>query len=287
MMGCSVRHCVLAVVLAGAICSPALAQEEDDWEFGEDAARQLTVATVRYDAGKAVVAQCEKGELKVVIVGLPAATTGSRHLNASRTDGRRDSQGWFAPVGQTAFTSTTPGRDARFLRGGGMFELHSAEDEAGTPMRAAFDLPTQNANLDRVLAACGYAVTDDRDLLQRASDLKTEWQAEHENDRPRRPSGSRSVSQPDSRSRQAPPPPPQAPRPSDASCIVRAGVYADCRIEHAAVGAPSRNAESMMARLNGTRLEAVSAAANEGRVYYLGTNGGVVPLIVVEPTEIR
>ena len=287
MMGCSVRHGVLAVVLAGAICSPALAQEEDDWEFGEDAARQLTVATVRYDAGKALVAQCEKGELKVVIVGLPAATTGSRHLNASRADGRRDSQGWFAPVGQTAFTSTTPGRDARFLRSGGMFELRSAEDEAGTPMRAGFDLPTQNANLDRVLTACGYAVTDDRDLLQRASELKTEWQVEHENDRPRRPSGSRSVSQPDSRSRQGPPPAPQAPRPSDASCIVRAGAYADCRIEHAAVSAPSRNAESMMRRLNGTRLEAVSAAANEGRVYYLGIAGGGVPLIVVERTEIR
>lgn len=284
-MGCSVRHGVLAVVLAGAICSPALAQEEDDWEFGEDAARQLTVATVRYDAGKAVVAQCEKGELKVVIVGLPAATTGSRHLNASRTDGRRDSQGWFAPVGQTAFTSTTPGRDARFLRGGGMFELRSAEDEAGTPMRAAFDLPTQNANLDRVLAACGYAVTDDRDLLQRASDLKTQWQAEHEDDRPRIQARSRSVSQP--RPRQGPLPVPSLPRPAETSCIIRNATYSDCRIEHAPVGTPSGNAGELMARLNGTRLEAVSAAANEGRVYYLGTNGGVVPLIVVERTEIR
>ncbi len=285
MMGCSVRHGVLAVVLAGAICSPALAQEEDDWEFGEDAARQLTVATVRYDAGKAVVAQCEKGELKVVIVGLPAATTGSRHLNASRTDGRRDSQGWFAPVGQTTFTSTTPGRDARFLRGGGMFELRSAEDEAGTPMRAAFDLPTQNANLDRVLAACGYAVTDDRDLLQRASDLKTQWQAEHEDDRPRIQARSRSVSQP--RPRQGPLPVPSLPRPAETSCIIRNATYSDCRIEHAPVGTPSVNADELMARLNGTRLEAVSAAANEGRVYYLGTNGGVVPLIVVERTEIR
>ena len=285
MMGCSVRRGILAVVLAGAICSPALAQEEDDWEFGEDAARQLTVATVRYDAGKAVVAQCEKGELKVVIVGLPAATTGSRHLNASRTDGRRDSQGWFAPVGQTAFTSTTPGRDARFLRGGGMFELRSAEDEAGTPMRAAFDLPTQNANLDRVLAACGYAVTDDRDLLQRASDLKTQWQAEHEDDRPRIQARSRSVSQP--RPRQGPLPVPSLPRPAETSCIIRNATYSDCRIEHAPVGTPSVNADELMARLNGTRLEAVSAAANEGRVYYLGTDGGAVPLIVVERTEIR
>lgn len=290
MAGFSGARGVLAVVLAGAICAPslALAQDDDDWEFGEDAARQMTVASVRYDGGKAVVAQCEKGELKVVIVGLPAATTGSRHLTATRTDGRRDQQAWLAPVGQTAFTSTVSGRDARFLRGGGMFELHSVEGEAGTPMRAAFDLPTQNANLDRVLTACGYAVSDDRDLLQRASGIKTEWQAEHENDRPRIQSGSRSVSQPDSRSRQgSPPPPPQAPQPADTSCIVHAGEYADCRIEHAAVGAPNPNVEPMMRRLNGTHLEAVSAAANEGRVYYLGTNGGVVPLVVVERTEIR
>lgn len=277
----------VSVVLAGAICAPGLAAaQDDDWEFGEDAARQMSVASVRYDGGKAVVVQCEAGALKVVIVGLPASTAPERHLDASRTDGRRDHQGWFAPVGQTAFTSTVSGRDARFLRGGGMFDLRSSEGEAGTPLRASFDLPTENANLDRVLSACGYPVTDERDLLERASpDLKTEYQAEHENDRPRIQSRSRSVSQPGSRSRQGPPPPPSAPRPADTSCLVRAAEYVDCRVEHAPVGPQAAGPVAFLQRLNGVKLEATSASANEGRVVYLGANGGVVPLIVVERTE--
>lgn len=271
---------VLAVVLAGAICAPALAiaQEDDDWEFGEDAARQLSVATVRYDAGKAVVAQCEKGEFKVVIVGLPATTAASRQLDASRADGRRDRQGWFATPGQTAFTSTVSGRDARFLRGGGLFDLRSAQGEEGTPMRASFDLPTQNANLDRVLTACGYATSDARDGLERASeDLKTELEAEHENDRPRIAPRSRSVSGP--RPRTGPPPPPPAPRPADTSCIVRDAAYADCRIEHAPVGTPAAGGDAWLRRLNGTKLERDSAATNEGRVVYPGSVSGLVTVV--------
>lgn len=280
MRAWGVLRVVMAAVVTGAICSPALAQDEDDWEFGEDAARQLAVASVRYDAGKAVVVQCEKGDLKVVIVGLPAATVGERHVNASRADGRSDVQTWFAPAGQTAFTSTVSGRDARFLRGGGLYQLRSAEGEAGTPMRAAFDLPTQNANLDRVLTACGYAVSDDRDLIARASaNLKTEWEAEHENDRPRIRSGSRSVSQPGSRSRQGPPPPRPARRPADVSCIVRGGQYADCRIEHATGPAAATGSEAWLRRLDGTKLEAASAAANEGRVAYPGSISGLVTVV--------
>lgn len=289
MRGFDIRRGALLAMVAGAMSVPvaAVAQEEDDWEFGEDAARELTAATVRYDAGKAVVVQCEKGDLKVVIVGLPATTTASRRLAVSRADGRSDVQTWFAPAGQTAFTSTVSGRDARFLRGGGLYQLRSAEGEAGTPMRAAFDLPTQNANLDRVLTACGYAVSDERDLLQRASpDLKTAWEAEHENDRPRARTGSRSVSQPNARSRRGPPPAPPAPRPSRTSCIVRGGEYADCRVEHASVGDRASDAGAAIQRLNGTKLEAASAAANEGRVDYLRNYGDVMPLIVVDRIEL-
>lgn len=288
MRGFDIRRGALLAMVAGAMSVPvaAVAQEEDDWEFGEDAARELTAATVRYDAGKAVVVQCEKGDLKVVIVGLPATTTASRRLAVSRADGRSDVQTWFAPAGQTAFTSTVSGRDARFLRGGGLYQLRSAEGEAGTPMRAAFDLPTQNANLDRVLTACGYAVSDERDLLQRASpDLKTAWEAEHENDRPRVRSGSRSVSQPNSRARQGPSPSPgpETPRQTDTNCIVRNGTYSDCRFDYAPDSRRVPNPSEIATRMNGVRLEPVSAAANEGRVEYIGVLNA--PLIVVQRYE--
>ena len=245
-----------------------MAQDTDDWEFGEDAARQLTVATVRYDGDKAVVVQCEKGDLRVAIVGLPATTTVTRHLDVTRADGRRDRQGWFATPGQTVFTSTVAGRDARFLRGGGLFDLRSAAGDAA-PVHATFDLPTQNANLDRVLTACGYATTDDRDLLQRAGDdLKTEWQVEHENDRPRAQTRSRSVS--GQQPRPTPPSTPPLPKPADVSCIIRNAAYADCRFDHTVRLPDDADAEAKVSLINGIKLEPVSAAANEGRVYYPG-----------------
>ena len=272
-----------AVVLAAACVATsgasAQAQDTDDWEFFQDAARQMTRASVEYEGGKVVVVQCQAGALKVVLVGLPATTEPTRHLDATRADGRRDRQGWFATPGETAFTSTVSGRDARFLRGGGLFELRSAAGDAA-PVRASFDLPTQNANLDRVLAACGYAATDERDALERASpDLKTAYQAEHENDPPERPRTqprSRSVSGAGRRSAPAAPQTPPARQPADMSCIVRGAAYADCRFDHT-VGVPT-DAVSRMRRINGTRLEPVSAAANEGRVYY-PTGGGLVTVI--------
>ena len=265
-------------MVVGVICAPSLAaaQDDDDWEFGEDAARQLTVATVRYDGGKAVVVQCEKAQLKVVIVGLPATITVTRYLNVTRADGRSDRQGWFAASGQTVFTSTVAGRDARFLRGGGVFDLRSAASDAA-PVHATFDLPPQNANLDRVLTACGYAATDERDLLQRADeDLKTEFQAEHEHDKPWVQQRSRSIS--GARPRPAAPSTPPLPRPADVSCIVRNAVYEDCRMEHS-IAATSRDGAAWLGRLNGTKLEPVSAAANEGRVVYPGSVSGLVTVV--------
>jgi hypothetical protein len=269
------------VLAAGLLCAPAMAQETDDWELGQDALRQMTRATVQYDGGKAIVVQCQAGVLKVVLIGLPATTAPTRHLDASRADGRRDRQGWFAEPGQTAFTSTVSGRDARFLRGGGLFELRSAAGDA-TPVRASFDLPTQNANLDRVLAACGYAATDDRDAIQRTGeDLKTEWEAEHANDPPPLPrmARSRSISGAARRpSRPDTPPTPPERKPAEMSCIVRAAVFADCRFDHT-TNLPA-DAERRVERMNGVKLEPVSAAANEGRVYYPADS--TVPLVVID-----
>ena len=280
-----------AVVLAAACVATsgasAQAQDTDDWEFFQDAARQMTRASVEYEGGKVVVVQCQAGALKVVLVGLPATTEPTRHLDATRADGRRDRQGWFATPGETAFTSTVSGRDARFLRGGGLLELRSTAGEAA-PVRASFDLPTQNANLDRVLAACGYAATDERDALERAGpDLKTAYQAEHENDPPER-----SRTQPRSRSisgtaRRASPAEPQTPparQPADMSCIVRDAAYADCRFDHTQASSPLTQVRLRL--LNAVKLDPASASANQGRVVYPGANGGEQPLIQVTREQI-
>ncbi len=263
----------------GLATNPVMPQD-DDWEFAADAARNLSAATVRYEDGQAVVVQCAPAGLRVVLVGLPASTERTRILAASRADGRQDTQTWFAEPGTTAFTASVSGRAARFLRGGGVFELRSRAGSAA-PVHAIFDLPTQNGNLDRVLTACGYAASDERDLLPRAGDdLKSQWQVDNAEEiarGPRRQRRSRSVSG-GARGRDTAPPAPPPPAPADLSCVVREGGLSDCRFDHTLAGSTTE-AERRLRFLSEMKLEQVGATANEGRVYYPNAEGQ--PLIVV------
>ena len=245
----------LAGLLAGAICAPTLAlAQDDDWEFAEDATRGLTVALVRYEGERSIVARCSRGDLTLVMVGIPATTEPRRSFDATRGDGRQDHQTWLAAQGTTTFTSAVNGRTARFLRGGGALQFRSKSGEI-PPVRLDFDLPAENANLDRVLEACEYSLEDDRDTIPQAVDLKTLWQVRHERDSNRTssgsaPSGGRVVGQ------------------TETSCLVKGEVYADCRVEHVNQGS-RRSAEGDARDLNGTRLDPESAAANQGRVVYI------------------
>ena len=85
----------LAVAAGGISPAPvAAAQTDDDWEFAEDAALELTIAAARYDAGVSVIAQCSRNKLTVSLVGMPATTAPSRRLDATRSDGAVDTQTW-------------------------------------------------------------------------------------------------------------------------------------------------------------------------------------------------
>lgn len=259
---------LLSMAALAGQAAPPTPQTDDDWELVSDPSKGLTAAAVRYDDGKAVVVQCAPVGLRVVLVGIPATTEWRRVLTATRADGRSDTQTWFARPGATSFTASVSGRDARFLRGGGVFRLRSPAG-AASPIRADFDLPTQNANLDQVLTACGYSAEDERDALPRTgADLKSEWEAREEREtgggpgRPENPR-SRSVTQ-QAYQRYVPPPP----TPADISCIVRAGAFADCRHERNLSPQPEE-AESLRSYLqNRSKLDPASAAANEGRVFY-------------------
>lgn len=136
--------------LLSAAPTAAFAQD-DDWEFAEDPARNLTVAAVRYDGGTSLVVLCRDGALTTVVTGLPSADR--IELAARRADGRSDTQVWLAAGQPGALLSSTPEKDARFLRGGGAYEVRTVEGQAPV-FRTSFDLPTQFANLDRVLSAC-------------------------------------------------------------------------------------------------------------------------------------
>ncbi len=148
---------MLVAALCAILCAgPAVAaQDEDDWEFEEDPSRNLSVAAVRYDGGASVIVLCRDGVLTTVLTGLPTAQR--IEFQASRADGRSDTQIWLDAGQPGALRSSAPEKDARFLRGAGAYQVRTVEGQ--TPVfRTAFDLPTQYANLDRVLTACGVAI---------------------------------------------------------------------------------------------------------------------------------
>lgn len=228
----------------------AAAQTGDDWEFAEDAARDLSVAAVRFDGGQAIIAQCSAGELKIALQGMPERLGPSHRLRAERADEKTDIQTWQVNTGRTWF-SGAPARDARFLRAGGLLKLQS-DTVQSSPVSAAFDLPAEHANLDRVLTDCGYALTDDRDALVRALDFQLVVTSQA------RSSGG-------------------APgRAMEVSCIVRSGAFRDCRVDHMMKGQREAGARREAAQWNGQRISSADAAVNEGRVAYI-----YVPLLMV------
>lgn len=266
-------------VLLVALCvgpGSAFAQGADDWEFAADPARQLTVAAARYENGPSIIVRCEAGALTTLLIGMPVSSE-KIELDATRFDGRTDVQVW-RPVGSDGvFRGSLAGRAARFMRGGGSYSVRTREGVAPA-FAVTFDLPSQPANLDRVLAACGWALTDDRDLLPRALGV-TLVNPNARQLRERR-GRSRSVS---GRSRPAEPPmPPPTPAERPVSCIVRDLKLAECRPVHATIGG-TPDPEAVVRWLSGRPLYGVDAAAVEGSVFY---NDNPEPLIVVERIEI-
>lgn len=218
---------------------------DDDWEFVEDPAQELTLAAVRYDGGQSIIAQCQRGRLVLVLTGLPEGEEMLR-LGATRADGRATAQRWTPVGGPGTYRSVTPGREVRFLRGGGAYVVRSAVG-AATPVNATFDLPGQSANLDRVLTACGWALEDDRDLLEEADVFL---------DRPS--------------ARREPPPyrVPSVPE-REVSCVVREMRLRDCRSDHPP-SARTANTRSLLRAVQGEEIHVpigADPAAAEGKVF--------------------
>lgn len=256
----------LVALAAAASVSASASAQDDDWEFQEDATQKLSVAAVRYDAGQAIVVQCRDGALTAVLVGLPQSAQ-ALQVNATRADGRGVSQAFVSGGAPGAWRMATPGRDVRFLRGGG---LYSIQTPAGaTPVvRAAFDLPTQSANIDRVLTACGWAVEDERDQLADAEVSLTDPAAAPSDRRytpTRRGATSRAPRQEIAAEDL---PHPAIPNENQVSCIVRDLHLRDCRADHPA-SARNRDILAIIRAFEGDRvypLNGTDAAANEGKV---------------------
>jgi hypothetical protein len=249
----------LAMAVGLGFATAAVAQD-DDWEYQEDAARQIWVAAARYDAGQMIVVQCRQGGLTAVLTGLPASEA-PLVLRATRADGRASAQNWQPAGAAGAFRSASPGRDVRFMKGGGQYVLRGGEGAAA--VRVGFDLPTQSANLDRVLTACGWATEDERDALATANISLID-----PDDIPSRPRAPRSARQAPRATTPRPEAPLTPPPPEDAvSCIVRDMHLRDCRADHPA-SARERDVLQMVRFYEGNEVYALggtSAADNEGK----------------------
>lgn len=266
-----------AILIAGP--TAAIAQETDDWEFQSDPSRNLTVAVARYDSGLAVIAQCRDAALTTALIGMPAGTR-PFEVMAQRADGRADTQSWAPGAAPGIFVSTVAARDIRFMRGGGLYSIHTAEG-APVAIRASFDLPTQSANLDRVLSACGWGLTDERDLLTRARRGEVSFR---DPDAP--PPRSRPQGRGARAGQPAPPPPPAEPvvpglppAETQISCVLRDMELTDCRFDHPARVSGAEVTRALR-RLEGTKMYPLNGAEPEGKVVF-----SVGPLIAVAGPE--
>lgn len=257
--------CLGLAMMAGLGFASAAFAQDDDWEFQEDPARQLSIAAARYDAGQMIVVQCRQGGLTVVLAGMPV-TPGAIQVDATRADGRAVSQGWLPAGAPGAYRSASSGRAARFMRGGGLYVLRT-ESPA---FRASFDLPTQSANLDRVITACGWAIEDDRDLIADATQISL-VDPDDTPSRPRARSARGAPRAPTPRPEAPAVPPPPPPSEYSVSCIVRDLHLRNCRAEHPA--SDRERAVTATVRQNEGRrvyaLEGSTAADSEGKQVHM------------------
>ena len=272
---------LFAVVATSLVAQASMSssQDVDDWEFDQNAADGRMVAAVRYDGGAALVVQCRAGALTAVVAGLGQVDE-RLVLSATRADGRSDTQVWAPGGGPGVLRSEIPARDIRFMRGGGLYSLRGT-DEDGSGVRADFDLPTQSANLDRVLSECGWALTDDRDQLTRASvDVSL---VDPASQRPSRLSSASRRGAPRARGPSPSDTPVAAPAETQISCVVRERRLSDCRPDHARL-VDTRASERIVEALEGRNIFASDAAAHEGAVFYAG---GARTITVVDYITVR
>lgn len=275
----------LIAALCAILCAgpnAVLAQDEDDWEFQHEASLNQTVAAVRYDAGVAIVVQCRDRALSAALIGMPVGV-GSLEVQARRADGRTDLQTWAPGPQPGILVSTVPARDIRFMRGGGLYAVRTV-DGAPRALRTNFDLPTQSANLDRVLAACGWGLTDDRDQLARAGRAEVSFRdpdAPPPRERPRG-RGAR-PGMPEAPAVPAGPPMPVAEL--QISCVLQDLKLTGCRFDlPAAAAAP--DAARALRRLEGGQMYALDGATPEGKVVFTSVpSTAIIDYIVTLPAR--
>lgn len=140
-------------LLLGLIGSATASAQEpvDDWDFGEDPARKLSIAAVSFETF-GVAVRCVDDRLSVVLSGLPVAS-GERRLRYTMGDTTIDEALWISGTRSTTAFSVWPRSVAVGMSRGGRLSV-SVPDGAAS-RRFEVDLPASPQSIDRVFRACG------------------------------------------------------------------------------------------------------------------------------------
>ncbi|RZJ23772.1 MAG: hypothetical protein EON85_14835 [Brevundimonas sp.] len=131
---------------------PVLAQDTgDDWDFGADPARDLTIAAMTFE-NFGVAVRCVDETLSVVVSGLPQGS-GRRSLGWRIGDDPEVQTPWVSPRGSTSAFAVWPRSVATRLSQGGALEIAARDGEA--IRRYAINIPASDQAVGRVFEACG------------------------------------------------------------------------------------------------------------------------------------
>lgn len=143
---------VAALVLANG--PAAMAQQADDWDFGQDPARKLTIAAVTFD-NFGVAVRCVDDSFSVVVSGLPAAS-GRRSLGWRMGDRSDRQTSWVSPPNSPSAFAVWPRSVATELSRGGALQIAAGDGEA--MRRYTVDIPPSSQAVGRVFEACGLSL---------------------------------------------------------------------------------------------------------------------------------
>lgn len=141
---------MLGFLLAG-IAGAGPTQARDDWDYGEDPARDLAIAAVTYE-NFGVAVRCMGDNLSVVMSGLPEGS-GERTLRLALGDEVGAESAWVSARNSTTVFAVWPRAVATRLSAGGQLVLAVPDGEQ--TRRYAVDLPASATSVERVFRACG------------------------------------------------------------------------------------------------------------------------------------
>lgn len=147
---------------------PALAQDSgDDWDFGQDASRDLSIAAVTFQ-NFGVAVRCVNDRLSVVVSGLPEGS-GRRTLGWTINGQSDETSQWISARNSTSAFAVWPRSIATQLSHGGRLEV--IVEENGRARRHVVDIPASSQSVGRVFQACGQSLTSPTDVAPSGENL--------------------------------------------------------------------------------------------------------------------